>query len=460
MIGRNLKRLGLLVAILSLVTLFGAVPAASGALVFGTTGTYTLTKTSDVNKIWRKIQANLQKGFNFMCEEWEALEDLQNFDVDWSTREIIVPLDITEGYGVATIPEAGYEARPSSPNAQELSLTWVMFNKRFTASKTARYIDERNKEAMVKRQLLFQGKKAIEDISRHYSDYFFGFSTAYLAQVNGDPGAGAGSHTVTIDKPYGSSLIATTTTAQKNFLCDKFRVNDYVALIRAGALVTNGIGKITAITKATPSLDITWNGSCDPADDDYIVKANSLENTTIDGTDYSLGLTGLLDGCTSASVHSLATSAEPNWAVATSDTTGGRLSGIRLHKAADEVANKGGGNIDTIWLAQGVKRDMIALERASLRFNDPYALEIDGDVKAKGRTFKSSRRVPPGMAFIGVKKSLYRMTLLKKPTEGVAWSDGKEMQDQSGFVFSMDFPCALVWTNRANWAYLSGLDEQ
>ena len=107
-----------------------------------TVATYSPTLSTDVTKIWHKVQTKVQQGLNFSSEEWEQLDDLKQFKVDWTTREILVPLDITEGYGIASIPEGGYEARPSTPAPQELSLSWVLFNGRFTITQTAQWIRE------------------------------------------------------------------------------------------------------------------------------------------------------------------------------------------------------------------------------------------------------------------------------------------------------------------------------
>lgn len=454
---RLYRLLGSLVTVLILALL--APPAASGMIVFsGATATYTPTLTTALNKIWRKVQSNLMTGWNFMVEEWEDIGDLQEFDVDWSTREIIVPLDINEGYGVASIPEGGWEARPSSINAEELSLTWIMLNKRFTATKTARYIDEKSRAAMVKRQLTFQGKKALEDIARDFGDKFWGLSTAYLAQTSTNATQSSGVYT--LKNAYGSTTLTGGTTAEKNFIVDKFRVGDYVALIRSAALVTNAIGVITAITAATPSITVTWAGSVDSDDLDYVVKANSLENTTIAGTDYNLGVVGFLDNMLSASIHGLSSSSVANWAPALTDTAGGRFAGIRMHRGADEIANKGGGKLNCLYFAQGVYRDAIALERAALRWQDPFAMELDGDVKSKGRQFKKSRRVPPGQVHgIDKSKSLRKMMLLDKP-DAPGWGQAKELENQSGYVFSMDVPVQLVWLNRGTTAQWTGLTEQ
>jgi hypothetical protein len=67
--------------------------------------------------------------------------------------------------------------------------------------------------------------------------------------------------------------------------------------------------------------------------------------------------------------------------------------------------------------------------------------------------------VPPGYALVWTKKSLQKMTLLPKPSGTPAWQDGYKLQDQSGFIFGLDYPCALVCKNRGNFAYFSGLTE-
>lgn len=418
--------------------------------------TYTPTTSSDVNKIWRKVQTKLQQGLKFISEEWGMLDDLQEFDVNWSSREILVPLDINEGAGIASIGEGGYEARPSSPNVEELSLSWVLFNGRFTVTKTTHWIEQKSPQAMIEKQMKFQAAKKLQDMGRHYSDYHYGFTTAYLAVVNGDPGSGATSHTVTLKNCYNKSTIT-----DFAFISNKFRVGDEVALVRSAALVTNAIGVITAVTAATPSIDVTWIGSVDPADGDLVVKANSLENATLTGgTDYNRGIVGVHDAMDSTSVHGLSSSSVANWSPVTVDTTGGRFSGVRLMKAKTQTYNKGGGDMDLVYLAQGVYRDMVAAQQAALRYSSSFGMEMDGSVKSKGLTFFQSPRVAPGHAICGVKSSHRKMTLLPKPGSGPAWEDGEKIPDRSAYVFSMDWPCALVWLNRGNWKSHSGLTEQ
>lgn len=420
--------------------------------------TYTPTLSTDVTKIWHKIQTDVQMGLNFMSEEWEQLEDLKQFKVDWTSREILVPLDITKGAGIASIPEGGYEARPSSPAPQELSLSWVLFNGRFTVSKTVNWIKQKTPGAMIEDQMKYQAAKKVQDLGRHYSDYFYGKTTGYLAQTSTNATQSSG--TYTLYNGYGETSIAGSDAASAAFIARKFNVGDYVALIRSATLVTNAIGVVTAVSTTTPSITVTWAGSVDSDAADYVVKANSLENTTIAGTDYNGGLVGLLDMCLTASVHGLSSSSVADWSVAYSSTTGSRLTGVRLRKAIQEIKNYGGGTVDRVYIDQGVERDMIDLQNAAVRFSDPNSMEMDGSVKYGNVKFKATRRVPPGWAIPMASKSVRRMTLLPKPDGTPIWEDGEKIVDRSAYVFSIDFPCATVCLNRKNLAYFNGLTQQ
>ena len=418
--------------------------------------TYSPTAMSTFDEIWRKIQADVQEGFNFESEEWGWMDDLKNFKVAWSQREILVPVKLEEGYGTASIPDGGYEAMPSSPEVDEISLSWLHFNKRFSITKQAKWIQQRSSNAMIEKQMRFQAGSAVQSLARYVSDSYYGFSTAYRAQLSADPGAAAASHTLALDNAFGYDGIDNAA-----YIANLFKVGDRVGLVRAGALVANGIGTITAVTPATPSIAVTWIANADPAEDDYVCLANSQENTTIDGgTDYNKGFVGLLDGLTSATVHSLATAAAANWAAVTADSTGGRLTGTRIHKARQEIRNKSGREADVMWLDQGVERDMIALRDAAVRFPSTSGMEMDGSIKSKGLDIKTSRRVPPGMMIMGVKRSLQRMTLLPKPSEDLPWDDGKFIPDRSAFVFGIDWPAAMIWLSRASFKLHTGLTQQ
>lgn len=421
------------------------------------------TSTTGLNKLWRKVQGEVADGLNYKCEEWQQLNDLENFDIDWSFREITFPVRINKGVGAGSIPEGGFETKPSSPNLEECTINWVQFNKRFTASLMAFYVTTKDPQAALKNQLVYQSMDAIDTLAAQFSDYFYGYSTAVLAITDTD--VSGTTATLTIKNGYGSSTITDFT-----YISNLFRVGDYVALVAAGsdALIdANAIGLITAVTAATPSIAVTFIGSVSSYTTNgiRIVKANAAGSANLDqtitGTDLNRGVVGLLDMSLSTTIQNISSSSVADWSPAYTDTTGGRLSGLRIHRGRDEIQNYGGGTPDTMVINQGVYRDMIGLQQAALRFNDPFALELDADIKAKGLTFFKSRRTPPGYAWLLCKESFYRMNLLPKPTQGgIAWKDGQKLVDQNGLIFSIDWPVQMVTTRRKDMAVWSGLAQQ
>lgn len=412
----------------------------------------TTTSSSGVNKIWRKVQGELATGFGFAVPEWDTMQSLKDYKIDVSAREITVPLDITEGAGVASIDEGAQEAVPSTPNVEELTLNYVLFNTRFTASVTAQLLDLNQRAAQLKRQIIYQGQKEVQNLARHWADYSYGLTTGVLAQTS--TAATQASGTYTLLNLYGQS-------SSNNFaqIADKFKVGDRVALIRASALVANAIGAITAVTAATPSIAITWNGSVTSMANDFVVKANSLENTTLVGTDFNRGMTGLIDMALTTSIHSLSGSSVPNWNAAYSKTAAGRFSSIEFIRGKQEVAFQGGGKADRILMAPGVYRDAIALQAGVLRFNDPLALEMDADLKTNGVKLFQSKRVPATWVFMFDSDSIRKLDVMPKPDNQISWGDAVRQIDSSGYVFPISMLTQMVCTNRKNIAYWSGQTE-
>jgi hypothetical protein len=407
---------------------------------------------TQANKVWRKVQGDIGDGIQYECEEWNHLDDIKDAEYDWSLREVTAPVDILEDGGVASIEEGAMEAVASIANAEEISVAPIFLNKRFEASRFLFYIDKNGGDTQVRKQLKHSSLHAIRAMARQFSDYFYGTSTAVLALTDTDL---AGASTVlTLKDAYERTDIDTAA-----FIADKFRVNERVAVLNAGTRVTNAVGKITAISKTTPSITVTWDGTApsETTNGLQIVKANSLDNTK---DDFNRGLVGLMDGLFTASVHGISNATVDAWKPALTDTTGGRFSGVRYHKAVDEIHNKGGGTVRRNYMAQGVYRDMIGLYQASLRFSDAFALEIDGDIKAGKSKFFKSRRVPPKHVVPCDPSGLQKWMLLPKPDGTMRWGDGKEREDRSAFVFRIDMPIQLIWKNRAKFAVFTALDEQ
>lgn len=418
---------------------------------------YTTAGTS-VNKAYRKIQGPMLVAFQKKTEEWDLFGDLPEQDITFSAREMTVPVDLNPAAGTAMIGEAGTEGITYTPNLEEITLTWVNLNHRWTTSLTAKYLDASAKDGMVIRQLKYQAMKAIESISNRVGQQFYGFSTGTVCKISNV--VTATTATLTLIDAYGDANLDDTT-----FLQNMIQVGDQIALVRSSTLVTNAVGEVTSNATAGVIV-VVFAGSVTTAANDIVVFANSAistaTSTLADGSDQNRWPVGLKDACETASVHSLSSASVPRWAASTNSSTAQRYSFILERKAQQGIQNKGGGRADLRIWANGVENDVIDGERAALRFSDASNLQFDGALKTKGMKVFTSRHVPNGHVWLLDRgSSVKKFSLVKMPSEDApAWGDGDKAEDRNALKFSIDFPYALVHTNRANVAQYRALTEQ
>jgi hypothetical protein len=254
---------------------------------------------------------------------------------------------------------------------------------------------------------------------------------------------------------YGIANLGGTTHNRR--CADLFQVGDYIGVLDNASLglETGGIQAVTAVTRSTNTIAAGASGVTDIEANDLIVYANSLENTTVAGTEKNLAPIGILDQMTSTSVHSVSGSTYAKWN-AYAAATSGRFTGITLRKMKQNIANEGGGEMDTVWWANGVENDVTAQYMAGVRYTSPFNMEIDGQPSSRGVKFNTSRRVPDGYVFGWDKaKSTKKITVMPDP-DAPDWGEGDKLVDQSGKVFSIDYLYAQCTVNRAAMAYASG----
>lgn len=413
-----------------------------------------ITRTTDLNGLWRKVQGTLLVLTNVMFEEWDVMKALQEFDVDWSTREISTPLDVFDEIGVASILEGDYEAVPSSVGTVDAFFTWIMLNARFNITKTARYLDERQKRAAITSQFEYQGKKKIEAMRRRLADYFYGGSSGVMAVVDTIV-SGDNTTTQVIDFKDGYALPSV---QDGTYIANLFRRNERVGFIRAGALV--GFGRITSVSVAAGKcrLGLTFAENTNVNANDQIVFANSMGNETIDHTDFNKGLTGWADGLYAGALQGVDRAAVENFRPALADTAAGRFTNVGFRKHKQAIENRGG-RLSTLMVDQGVDNDLFDQLQAGVRFADTFGLELDGRVKAKGVSYKTPRRMLPGHVISLGDEAVKKMVLLPDPKQP-AWGDGDKIQDKSGHVYSMDYPCQMVHTNPGHVAFSANKTRQ
>lgn len=412
---------------------------------------------TELVKAHRKIQGPLLDGFQAETEELSLIKraKIPKNKITISAREMTAPINIRRATHAAIIAEGAYEARPYTAQLAELTYTWSNYNIRWSTTLVARFLKMLGQDNQTTDQMKYQVKKAVEGLSDTVGRDLYGFSTGYWCQTSTDATQASGVYT--LYNLYGVSGLGTT--AQLGSL---FSVGDWVALIRAAALVTNAIGEVTAVTAATPSITVTWNGSVNSDALDYVVLAMSTGNTAIGDTNYNKAPTGMNDAATTASIHGLSSATEALWAAGYSDTGGGRFSPVKLRKAKQGIKNQGGGKLDTLFMDEGVDNDLFSSQSAALRFADPNNLQVDGKNTEPGIMFFYSRKVPSTQVFgIDSKNSVKYFSLLDYPEDSmVDWSEGDKMENQAAKSFSVDFPFALTWQNRGNLAYFSGLTVQ
>ncbi len=423
---------------------------AVGTLAYTTSGT-------TLNKVYRKIQGGMMKVFQSKTEEWQLIDEIDELDIDLSAREMTIPIDANPSYGVAMIPEAGREANPTTPNLEEITVSWNNLNKRFTASLTAKYLDKKAAEGQVVRQFRYQTMKAMDAISTRVGQQFYGFSTGVVAKSSTN--ATATTQDLSLVDAYGDSALD-----DAAYLASFFEVGDCIALVRSAALVTNAVGEITAKNSSTGVITVVFIGSVDADAGDEIVFANnpaSSGNTLAANTDYNKWPVGLKDAAESTSVHGLASTSVANWDAALVNSSGGRYSVIKDRKARQALANKGDGKLDIRIMSNGVQNDIVDSQLAALRFSSAQNMEFDGSFKTKGTKDFTSRKVPNGHVF-GLDKDAYsKFSLLPKPTEGgQTWADGDKAEDFNALKFSIDFPYGFVVKSRRKIVEYRGLTEQ
>lgn len=414
-----------------------------------------------LTEIWRKMQAGVYTAAQFMVEEFNGLKDLQPFEVRWSRREITFEADINQPYGTAMIPEGGKEARPSTPSTSTATVTFVFANKRFTISRTAELIARQQGAAgNLEDQLAYAGRKAVDAVRAKVGDMFYGVSSGTVCKVSS-----VSTDDIVLKDMHGVSGQGTTTHNRR--CADLFQAGasatagDYIAVLNPSgpALRTNGIVGITAVARSTNTITCGASGITSPTANDLIVYANNVENTTMaSGTERNQNFIGFLDGFITASVHGISGSTVPKWQPY-SDTTSGQFTGIRLRKMKQAINNNGGGEMSDVWWANGVENNVVQQLQAGLRFDDAYALEMDGKPTSKGITFHTSRRVPDGFVFAYDKKNSVRKFVLLPDPSKPDWSDAYKLQDDSGSLFGLDYPAAMAYTNRSNLAYASNCTQ-
>lgn len=409
---------------------------------------------SDVQDFWRTIETKAYDAISVLTPEMGWMNKLKTEDIPWSFKATKLRLNLNEDGQVAFIGEGGYKAQAQSSDLEEASITLAYLSGRFSFTDWAELADKGQRNQSLE-QIKGQAKNKTAAIARAVGRMFWGSSTGVLALTDTD--LSSTTPVCTVYAGFGNTGITDGT-----YITGLFRVGDRYAFVNGSSLVV--FGTCTAVTPATPSVSFTLDSNPSVTTNGLkIVGAASIENTTIDGTDFNKWAPGMNDFFGSGSLHSLT---HANWAPAYTDTTsGGRMTGIRWRKGDQMVEDYGpaGHSIDLRILDRGVELDMIDYERPGLRFSSPMGMEIDGDVKMRGKMFEGSKNVPPGWAVGLSRKGLGKIELTpqvnENPDSGPAYKV-QEYQDRTVKVAELRMLLGTVFRARRAGVYYTGLTRK
>lgn len=406
-----------------------------------------ITGGTDLVKLQRKVQGAVLWKTMKKTPEWSLLGTMPGSELAHSKREVTQVLVLDEQGGGAFIPEFGYEARARTEAPNEATYTYAQYNDRFSISTLSRMLSESDRAAYLKDQIRFQVDRMHQGFARRFSQTVYGLSSGLICKTSTN--ATSASQTLTLIDAYGQTDAASD---NAGFLARMFSVGDWIAIVRAGAIITNGFGEVTARSEANGTISVTMVGSADVDANDEIYFAASVEQDAAQTSSCDLNQwpVGLVDARGTDSFHGIASSTVPGWA-AGHDSSGGRMNGTKVKVGKHFIENKAGSGPYWFIQSQGVERDIYNQQVAAVRFSNPMNMTLDGDVAIGEKiTPFSSKYVPPGFAALIPKKNLLKwpLTPLPDPDTGKLpdFQDTTEVDkvaDRAGHYIGLD----VVWGN-------------
>lgn len=416
-----------------------------------------------LNQAFKKTQTGMMTALQTVTPELKMLRKTPLSQIIPSGLEMRLILNVLWQDTGAKIPDGGDEATTNVQAPQFGTVAFTTYNSRFILTGLGRLFDKYGKAGEVIQLNMYSARKKIEGMGRKVGMETYGFSTGAVALVDGI-NTGTAGVVIPLKGGFGSSLIATTnaaaTTKQKKYLAQLFRGFDSIGILRAGSLITNGQGAITATSDTNGSVTATFPGAITTADGDTIVFFNTVTATTEVGTEQNLWVNGLLDVTQSASLHGLATSAAPNWASYT-DSSGGYYSFLK-HRAAEQYINNfGGTEPDTLLISNGALNAATQAERASRIYPGTSNFDLEGNLSKKGVTINTTVLVPPGCAFLYDSEVYTRGELGDLPGDEGSPDlfEFDKIPNKSQWAASLLYAYYRACTNRAGVAALTGLTE-
>lgn len=421
--------------------------------------TSVATTVTTVADLYVKANTDVKTGIKLVTEEAKLHKAYPTEKIVVSGNENRIPLVLTQPVGVAMIPDGGSEAVMTTPAPTHGTFLPVQMNARYGFTGLAQALTNRARSAMIESQVDFQSAMTITKFGRAIGLQTWGTSVATVAVVASTNGASATQTDIQLKNAYGSSNIPATSTAQKTYLSNLFRVGEHIALIRGASLVefANVIAS-PAVTFGVGAIDATFTSSITPTVGDLIVFANADGDNTITGTDVNNWQYGFADFLFGTTLMGVTTAAYPAWAAGSAQTATQRMSFAVKERMINDIWNAAGVQMNKLAVSQGVRRDAISGELGARRY-DSNDIDLEGDLK--GFSYFTSQLVPPGFAIGWYDKAISKIELSDQPEDGGGKSIFKldKVQGKSQMAAAYDYFTQTICSSRAATGYAINLTE-
>lgn len=291
-------------------------------------------------------------------------------------RRVILPAHVRRDHaGVGFVGEGRQLPTAASEQAEFFVIPFRKSAARFQITKEAVDQAQTSRGSFV-RTLSYIMDHLVENLTDVRNKAMCHFGSDILAVAN----ATLSSTTAWTVKSPGGVTLPTGVTNATRFL----QVGQNVGVIRAGALLSNGVVSVTALSSSDYSALTVSTNTASVLNNDLLVRAGS--STITDGLDTSylqapMGLLGMVDDGTY--VQNYFNISRTQWDVAKSYVfpTVGALSSDILQQGIDVAYSRGRGHIRKFLCEQAVRRQILALREGDVRYEGSGSVNPDAGSK-------------------------------------------------------------------------------
>lgn len=432
-----------------------------------TSYTSSATSVSTLADLYEKTNTDLKIGVKLHTEELKMFKSYPRENIKVSGNENRIPVLLSLPNAVAMIADGGNERIMITPAPTHGTFMPVQASIRYGYTGLAQALDARSRAAQIENQTAFMAQMAIYSLSRSIGLSTYGQSSGTVAVVK-TTGSASASQTIPLKNMFGSSALVAGGDAgvQDTQLSALFRVNDRIALVRAGSIVE--FATVTASPSATSgvgSIDATFTSSITPTAGDNIVFAMADGDSTISGTDTNNWAYGFTEALTAASFEGISGGSGgtyPLWSAGSVSTASQRFSFAVKEKMINDCWNAAGVKLNRFIIGQGVRRDAIAGELGARRY-DSAEVDLEGDLApGKGQQYFTSQLAPANTAIGYFDQAVGMIDLSELPDEGGGKSIFKldKVQGKSQIAAYFDYFYQRIFSSRGALAYASNLTSQ